>query len=688
MTDTHSEMATPPERLSAAAAEEEALALRTKIQRHDHLYHAVGRPEISDAAYDALFRRLKALEEALPELVTKDSPTRRVGAAPKSDLPTVVHTAPMLSLDSTQDADEVRRFDERVRSAVDVDAVEYLLEPKLDGVSIELVYEDGVLTRAVTRGNGREGEGVTDNVRTISSVPLRLWTEERPSPEILAVRGEVLMPLSAFETLNQSLIEEGAEPYANPRNATSGAIRQLDSSITARRPLDCLAYELLYARGVSFRTDQAVLEALESWGFRVPDRIQCVRTANEILDYHAAYQMDRDSLDYEIDGVVVKLNDLDERVDLGSTSHHPRWAIAFKFEPRKEATRVDRIAIQVGRTGALTPVALLLPVEVGGVTVSRATLHNREELGRKDIREGDLVRVQRAGDVIPQVVEVVPEEGRSRGPPFEMPDRCPNCGTPVQVSGPFTLCPNRFGCSAQLKGRIVHFASRNGLDIEGLGFETAALLVERGLVGELADLFELTSDQLQALPGFAQKSAEKLVQATRARRSTEFRRFLFGLGIPEVGVSVAGDLAVHFRGFEALREADADALQAVRGIGPKMAEQISSFLHDPRIIDALRSVLEKMESLTVPELTEGSGPLEGRRFAFTGTLESMARARAQQLVEAAGAQTTSTVSKETDFLVRGQGGGSKVEKARQLDVTILSEEAFLERLEELGIEGF
>ena len=686
MTDTPFDIDLSPERLSAAAVEGEVLTLRRKIQRHDHLYYVAGKPEISDAAYDVLFRRLKTLEETFPELVTKDSPTRRVGAAPKSNLPTVLHTAPMLSLDSTQDADEVLRFDERVRSAADVDPIEYLVEPKLDGVSIELVYEDGVLTRAVTRGNGREGEKVTDNVRTIPSVPLRLWTEERQSPEILAVRGEVLMPLSAFEMLNQSLMEEGTEPYANPRNATSGAIRQLDSSITARRPLDCLVYELLYARGVSFPTDQAVLEALESWGFKVPERVQCVRLAKEILEYHAAYQRDRDSLDYEIDGVVIKLNDLDERVDFGSTSHHPRWAIAFKFEPRKEMTRVDRIAIQVGRTGVLTPVALLLPVDVGGVTVSRATLHNREELARKDIREGDLVRVQRAGDVIPQVVEVIPEEDRSRGSPFEMPDCCPSCGTLVQVSGPFTLCPNRFGCSAQLKGRIPHLASRSGLNVEGLGSETAALLVERGLVSELADLFELTSDQLQALPKFRRQKAENLVQAIRASRSTEFRRFLFGLGIPEVGVSVASDLAVHFKGFQALCEADVEALQTVRGIGPKMAEQISSFFHDPLTHDAIRSVFKKMESLRVRDLTEGSGLLKGIRFVFTGTLESMTRAEAKQLVEAAGAQTTSGVSKETDFLVRGQGGGSKVARAREFDVGILNEQAFLERLEELGIE--
>ncbi len=686
MTDTPFDFDTPPEELSATKAQREAEALRAEIQRHDHLYYVEGAPEISDARYDELYRRLESLEGAHPELVTEDSPTRRIGAAPRSDLPTVEHTAPMLSLDSVQEADGVRRFDERIRAAVDPEAVEYLLEPKLDGVSIELVYESGVLTRAVTRGNGREGEGVTENVRTIPSVPLRLRSSTRAIPGFLAVRGEVFMSLSAFERLNQALVEEGDEPYANPRNATSGAVRQLDSSVTASRPLVCLAYDLLRAPGVSFRTDLDVLGGLQSWGFKVPERVQCVRSAEEILDYHDAYRRDRDSLDYEIDGVVVKLNDLDERVDLGSTSHHPRWALAFKFEPRRELTRIDRIAVQVGRTGALTPVALLLPVEVGGVTVSRATLHNREELERKDIREGDLVRVQRAGDVIPQVVDVIPEEGRNRGKPFEMPGQCPSCDTPVRLSGPLTVCPNRFGCPAQLTGRLIHFGSRNGLDIEGLGAETATLLVGRGLVRELADLFELTSEQLEDLPGFAKKSAQSLVLAIQGRRSTELRRLLFGLGIPEIGVSAAADLATHFRGFEALREANTDALQAVPGIGPKMAGQIRSFLDDPRIDEAVRAVVGKMESLSVPAVERRSGPLAGERFVFTGTLESMSRARAKRLVEEAGAKTTPTVSNETDYLVRGRGGGSKARRAVELDVTILDEPTFLERLEELGIE--
>ena len=684
MSDIPPDIDTLPASLTLQEAAERASALRTVLQRHDFLYHVEGAPEISDAQYDRLFQRLRELEEAFPQLITDDSPTRRVGAEPREDLPTVQHTAPMLSLDSTQDPAEVSRFDERLRGLLEGEVVEYLLEPKLDGISIELVYEEGVLSRAVTRGNGREGERVTENVRTIPSVPLRLRSGDETPPELLAVRGEVLMRLSGFDTLNQSLVEAGAEPYANPRNATSGAVRQLDSRVTARRPLECFAYDILDVKGAQFRTDSEGVEALREWGFLVPDRTRCVRTVREILDYHEGFRDDRDELDYEIDGVVVKLNDLDGREDLGTTSHHPRWALAFKFEPRKEVTRVDRIAIQVGRTGVLTPVALLRPVEVGGVTVSRATLHNREELERKDIREGDLVRVQRAGDVIPQVVEVL-EDGRERGPPFVMPDQCPTCGTAVRINGPFTLCPNRFGCPAQLKGRLVHFASRSGLDIEGLGSETASLLVEEGLVRELGDLFELRPEQLLGLTGFAQKSAEKLIAGIQLRRSTELRRFLYGLGIPEVGVSVAADLARHFREFGILRQADEESLQEVRGIGPTMAHQIRAFLDEPRVEAAVQAVLERMETLTVPEGAQISGPLQGERYVFTGTLESMPRSRAKEMVEGAGGRVSNSLSTETDFLVRGVGGGSKAVRAAELGVQILTEEEFLDHLGALGI---
>jgi len=382
----------PPGELATPDAEEEILALREEIRRHNYLYYVEAVPEISDAEYDRLYRRLRALEEAHPDLVTPDSPTQRVGAEPRSDLPTISHAAPMLSLDSTKEEEELRRFDERVRKAVD-GTVEYLLEPKLDGASLELVYEDGILVRAVTRGNGEEGEGVTENVKTIPSVPLRLRDVDRPVPPFLSVRGEVLMYLSAFESLNQKLMEEGADPFANPRNAAAGALRQLDPRITAQRPLDLLAYDILAAEEVELREDREVIQALREWGLRTPERVELVSDAEGILAYHRRFHRDRDELDYEIDGIVIKLNDLDARESMGVTSRHPRWALAFKFEPRKEVTRIERIAVSVGRTGVITPVALLLPVEVGGVTVSRASLHNREELARKDVRQGDLVRV-------------------------------------------------------------------------------------------------------------------------------------------------------------------------------------------------------------------------------------------------------------------------------------------------------
>ncbi|TVP75386.1 MAG: NAD-dependent DNA ligase LigA [Gemmatimonadales bacterium] len=669
-----------PEEEARARAEE----LAREIRRHDHLYHVEGRPEISDGEYDRLFRELRALEEAHPELVTPDSPTQRVGVDPVASLPTVEHVAPMLSLDSTQDAAEVRRFDERIRKALDGGESEYVLEPKLDGISIELVYKEGRLARAVTRGNGREGEGVTENVRTIRSVPLLLRTESRPAPELLAVRGEILMSISAFEAFNQSLMEEGSEPYANPRNATSGAVRQLDSAITARRPLQCLAYDILHVEGTAFRTDMEGIQALEEWGFALPERVELVANVEAVEAYHAGFDGDRDELDYEIDGIVIKLNDLDDRSDLGSTSHHPRWALAWKFEPRKEVTRVEGIAVQVGRTGVLTPVALLRPVEVGGVTVSRATLHNREELARKDVREGDRVRVQRAGDVIPQVVEVVTEGADAeRGPPFQMPELCPNCDTPVVEDGPFSRCPNRFGCSAQLKGRIVHFGSRRALDIEGLGEETAALLVDREMVKGPADLFDLEADQVEALPGFAEVSARKLVEAIAARRRTELARFLHGLGIPEVGATVARDLAHHFRSLDAFLAADREVLEAIPGIGPRMSEVITEFVSEERTRAAIDELALRMEALTVPEEPGAGGPLEGQTWVFTGGMEEMTRTEAKRRVEALGAKATSSVSGKTDVLVAGEGAGSKLEKARELEVEVLDEAEFLERLREL-----
>ena len=653
--------------------------LRAEIERHEYLYHVRDRPEISDQAYDLLFRELQELEAAHPKLVRPDSPTQRVGGAPLDAFTSVEHVAPMLSLDSHPDLAEVERFDERVRKGLGEDAeVAYVCEPKLDGASVELVYENGVLVRAATRGDGQRGEDVTDNVRTIAAVPLRLRDEDRPVPPLLALRGEIIIHVEDFEALNERLIAEGREPFANPRNAAAGALRQLDSRITASRPLDIYLFDVL-AGDPGLETQWRTLRALREWGLRVNDLPQRVETIAEIADYHRRLIEGRDDIGYEIDGVVIKLDDLAARAELGATSHHPRWAFAFKFPPRKEITRVLGILASVGRTGVVTPVAMLRPVELGGVTVSRASLHNREEVARKDIREGDLVRVQRAGDVIPQVVERI-EEDRKRKPRFKLPRRCPSCDTELIERGPFTVCPNSFECPAQLAGRLIQFGSRRALDIEGLGEETARLLIEEGLVRHLPDLFALRSEQLVELEGFAEKSATALVEAIQRASTVDLDRFLFALGIPEVGVTVGRDLARHFGKFAALREASAEALAEVHGVGPKMATAIREFLDEPHNAAVLDRLVDGRVTLreTEPAPTAAPGPLDGKKVVFTGGLESLSRDQAKALVEEAGGRVTGSVSKATDYVVVGESPGSKAKKAGDLGVELLDEASFRE----------
>ena len=563
------------------------------------------------------------------------------------------------------------------------DGPRYIRGPRVAAASIELVYEEGLFGRAVTRGNGRVGEVVTENIRTIPSLPLRLREADRPAPELLAVRGEVLMPLSAFEALNERMVARGSEPYVNPRNSASGFLRQLDPRLTAERPLDVLAYDILTVRGAKLASDSEAVRALHQWGFKTPERVTVVETVEEILEYHEAYAADRNDLDYEIDGVVIKVDHLDARADLGATSHHPRWALAYKFEPRKEITRIEKIAVSVGRTGKLTPVALLRPVEVGGVTVSRASLHNREEVARKDIRQGDLVRIHRAGDVIPQVVERVPEKGRKRAAAFRMPERCPACDTPVRENGPFTVCPNRFGCVAQLKRGLTHFGSRAGLDIEGLGEETVTLLVDRGLVKELADLFELTAVHLEPLEGFAETSAANLARAIEEKKTVGLARFLYGLGIPDVGTTVASKLAAEFQSFDNIQDATVEQLEAVDGIGPIMSEQIRAFLDDERNRERIQAVLAHMDALLPPERAGGQG-LAGMKFVFTGGLERFSRSDAKRLIEDNGGRVVGSVSGETTYVVVGADPGSKLQKGRDLGVEILSEEDFMSVLQYAG----
>ncbi|MDE2944666.1 MAG: NAD-dependent DNA ligase LigA [Gemmatimonadota bacterium] len=662
--------------MSPGGPERRARELRRALRHHSYLYFVRNQPEISDERFDELFRELKALEASHPELVTPDSPTQRVGAEPLDAFETIEHTAAMLSLDSSADVEPLERFDERMRKALG-DDIGYVVEPKLDGASIELVYESGRLSRAVTRGDGVRGEGVTENVRTIQSVPLRLRAADREVPPLLALRAEVIMRVGDFEALNARLLESDRAPFANPRNAAAGSLRQLDPRITAARPLDIYVYDILAIDGRPPSTQRATLEALREWGLPVNERCRPAADVGEILAFQAEIEEDRDDLEYEIDGIVIKLDDIAARDEVGETSHHPRWAFAFKFPPRKEVTRLLHIFPSVGRTGVVTPIAFMRPVELGGVTVSRANLHNREEVARKDIREGDRVRVQRAGDVIPQVLERIEEPGRERAEPWVMPAECPSCGTALEPRGPYTFCPNLFACPAQLAGRIQHLGSRHALDIEGLGEETANLLVRQEVIGRVPELFGLEATKLMELEGFAEKSATNLVQAIDAARTTELARFIYGLGIPEVGVTVARELASHFLSFEAFRAADEETLQGVDGIGPRMAEQITVFLARPEVsavVDELRSCVEP-----VPPPRAGD-TLAGLRIVLTGGLESMSRSEAGKKLEALGAKVTSSVSKQTSYVVAGENPGRKLERAQTLGVEILDEARLLELL--------
>lgn len=680
-----------------SSARRRAEALRAQIERHDYLYYVRNRPEISDEAYDRLYAELLALERAHPELVSPDSPSRRVGGAAAEAFRTVAHPRPMLSLEATRDEAEVLRFHKRVRRALGRDASPtYVLEPKLDGLSIELLYEGGRLSRALTRGDGRRGEDVTPNVRTLRSVPLRLRRSRRAAlravPARLYVRGEVIMRLGDFEALNARLLERGEEPFANPRNAAAGSLRQLDPRITARRPLRLVTYEVVDAAAIGLDTDRAVLDALRELGLPVPDAIDFASDAAGIIAYHAERQAARDSLDYEIDGVVAKLDDLAGRLRMGATSHQPRWALAYKFPARARETRIEAIVVQVGRTGAVTPVALLRPVEVSGVTVSRATLHNAREVRRKDVRVGDLVRVERAGDVIPEVVARVAEHGRRRHAAFEMPARCPACRAALETRGPLVFCPNRFGCPAQLKAGLVHLTSRRALDIEGIGPETSRILVDEGLVRTPADLYRLRVEDLLPLPRFAEVSARKLVDAIQTRREVPLRRFLVALGIPGVGPAVARRLTDAFGTLRALRAADAAALQRVPGVGSTLAEDTTSFFHDRRHRAAIDALLH--EGVTVLPANAGAkananagkgaraaGPLAGQRFVFTGGLKRHTRDEAGAVVEALGAEATSDVSHLTDYVVVGRAPGHKLDAARRLGVTTLDEAGFERLLE-------
>jgi DNA ligase (NAD+) len=654
-------------------AERRIDALRTEIRRHDHLYYVKSRPEISDSAYDQLFRELTELEAAYPELVTPDSPTQRVGASPLEELKKVRHVRPMLSLDSVASADDVRAFDKRVKRELGVEAVHYTAEPKYDGLSVELVYEDGRFAQGSTRGDGVTGEDVTVNLRTLRSLPLQL--HGNPPPR-LVVRGEVFMRLDEFQALNRRITERGEEPFANPRNAASGSLRQLDSRITAARPLFVTCYEVIAMDRLP-PTHWEELEAMAEWGFPVSEPRRRYASIEDVIAFHKETEPERDKMAFEIDGLVVKVDRRAWQDALGMKSRSPRWGIAYKFTPRKEITQIQDIVVSVGRTGTLTPLALLKPVEVGGVTISRATLHNADEVARKDVRVGDTVKIERAGDVIPAIAERVPVPGEQRADPFRMPEHCPVCGSAVAREGVYYYCSGQAACPAQMKGAIEHFASKRALNIDGLGRKTVAQLVDQGFVRSLADLYLLTMERLLTLEGFADRSASLLMAAIERSKHAPLERFLLGLGIRQIGEHLARVLARRFGTIEAVMTATRDELLNVHEIGPEIATSLESFFQEQRN----REVITRMQALGVQiiparDTTAGPRPLEGKTFVFTGGLLQFARDEAKERVEQLGGRAATSVSKKTDYLVAGTDPGSKLEEARKLGVRILSEDDF------------
>jgi DNA ligase (NAD+) len=577
----------------------------------------------------------------------------------------------------------VREFHRRVCEKVGRSENMYVLEPKFDGLSVEVVYRYGELDFGTTRGDGRTGEDITRNLRTVGALPLRLREKGGP-PSFLAVRGEVIMPRDGFQELNRSRVERGEDAFANPRNAAAGIVRQLDPSKVADKPLTIFFYEVLQQEGADLMGHWDTLKRFEEWGLKTSDYNRRGSILDDLEGFHSRMSESREDLEFEIDGVVIKLDDYRSREEMGTRQRSPRWAVAWKFEPKKELTRLRDIAVQVGRTGKLTPVALLDPVDVGGVTVSRATLHNAGEVQRKDVRPGDRVRVQRAGDVIPQVIERIEEPGRKRAEPFEMPGKCPVCGSEVYREGAYHFCPGGLSCRAQLKGSLVHYASREAMDIDHLGEKTAKDLVEREMVKDIADLYGLESEQLEELEGFARRSARQLHEAIQSARSPRLDRFLYALGIRHVGRHVAGVLAGELGDLGSVREASADRLREIDEIGPEIADSIAGFFGDRRNTEVLDRLLE---AGVEPQPLEGGsgGPLEGVTVVFTGGLEGYTRSEAHRRVEELGGRATDSVSSATDYLVVGDDPGSKLDEAREEEsVEILDEEGFEDLLEEAG----
>ena len=655
--------------------------LRSELHRHNYRYFVLDDPEISDAEYDRMMQELISIEQAHPELASPDSPSARVGSPPLEKFETVRHAVPMLSLDKGFSEEELLAFDKRVHRSLETDEnVRYTAEPKLDGVAVELVYENGRLAMASTRGDGEVGEVITPNIKTIAAVPLVLQgrADEAP-PGLLEVRGEVFITKENFKALNEHRLSEALSLFANPRNAAAGSLRQLDSRITARRPLDIFIYGIGTAPELMAADSHAeALRRLQLFGFPVNPLTRYQIPLDEVLAYYRHLDEKRLSLDYEIDGMVVKVDRFSWQQRLGTTSRRPRWAIAIKFEALQERTGVLDIQVQVGRTGALTPVAHLEPVNVGGVTVSRASLHNEDEVKKKDVRIGDRVFVQRAGDVIPEVVKVIESARDGSEKEFQMPQTCPVCGArAVRDEEAITRCIN-VACPAQLKANIKHFASKAAFDIDGLGDKLIDQLVEKGLVRQYADIFHLSHDQLSKLERMGDKSAENLIHAIDASREVSLSRFLYAIGIRHVGQHTAGLLAARYPDLDALSRAAEAELAAIDGIGPVVAKSIADFFSRSENLASISALQEagvviRSEQAFSDQQAPGSSALSGKSVVLTGRLETLSRDQARKQIEAAGGKVTGSVSSKTDYVVAGEAAGSKLDKARELGISVLSE---------------
>ena len=671
------------------AAQARIAKLRAELARHNRLYYVEAHPEISDQDYDRLYKELQALEAKHPELITSDSPTQRVGGAPLKEFRSVPHLQPMLSLDNTYNFEELREFDTRVRKLLPGENIQYVLEPKIDGCSISVRYENGRLMLGATRGDGATGDDITANLTTIQAIPLSLNLNlDRKPPRLLEVRGEAYMPVAGFRQLNTARVRAGEEPFANPRNATAGSLKQLDSRVVAQRPLAAVFYAVGTSESLSFATQQEALETLKMLGLPTPQFWWVCTGIAEVIQRTAEFQRRTTELPYEIDGAVVKVNSFDQWRRLGTTAKAPRYAIAYKYSHAQAQTRLNAITIQVGRTGTLTPVAELTPVLLAGSTIARATLHNEEEIRRKDIRIGDTVIIEKAGEVIPAVVGVILEQRPTHSKPFDLQEhlhhQCPACGGPIQRDPEFVAwrCEN-ISCPAQLKRTIEHFAMRHAMDIEGLGEVLISQLVEKQLVCNVADLYTLTTEQLASLERMGDKSAANIVSAIAESKQRELWRLIHGLGILHVGEGAARKLAAHFQTLENLMHADFQTLENIPDCGPVMAQSMTDFFQNPRnrtVIAKLKSAGINFHSVSSYPAPSNSGFFSGKTVVLTGTLGKWTREEAHELLRQQGAMVTDSVSRKTDFLIVGADAGSKLAKAQKLGVPILDEAELVRRV--------